>query len=85
MENRNGLIWVDEEFGESAKNKIARAAAGGLAVPVIRGRSKFGPVGEIAPRVKNGKRQRWKTVDPSGKGKTVSQSPRNRHVRAPKS
>jgi len=48
---------VDEEFGGSAKNKIARAAAGGLAVPVIRRRSEFGPVGEIAPRMKNGKRQ----------------------------
>src|SRR6266480_686000 len=59
-------IWVDEEFGGSAKNKIARAAAGGLAVPVIRRRSEFGPVGEIAPRVKTRKRQRWKTADPSG-------------------
>jgi len=50
-------IWVDEECGGSAKNKIARAAAGGLAVPVIRRRREFGAVGEIAPRVKNGKRQ----------------------------
>ena len=53
MENRNGLIWVDEEFGESAKNKIARAAVG-LAVPVIRRRCEFGAVGETAPRVKTG-------------------------------
>jgi hypothetical protein len=66
-ETRRKDIWVDEEFGGSAKNKIAWATAGGLTVPVIRRRSEFGPLGEIALRVKNGKRQRM--ADPSGKGK----------------
>jgi len=44
-------IWVDEEFGGSAKNKIERAAAGGLAVSVISGRRKFVPFGVSVPLV----------------------------------
>jgi len=62
---------VDEKFGGSAKNKIARAAASGLAVPVIPRRSEFGSVGEIALRVKTGSAHRWKTADPRGKEKTA--------------